>query len=264
MVIPSSYDEWFNSKLSAFGRWQWTDTMVDVYLLDDHPDIALERAKDFFAIVDAPMLREGNIIKLFEAGYNTPVSIIQMTKREMVDILGENGKKAFDGLKAKLNPIPVYVLMAASGSFGRGIGRRKLKKLHEAACGKDVDVFWDRDFICSVEGFDEKTADRIINGKDQWTNFAYSLLGYATMEQVEVKESVDGELSGQVFVFTGFRDKELQAKLEDAGATVADSYSKKVTCVVAKDPFENSGKLQKARKDGIKVIGLNEAWEMVE
>lgn len=266
VIEPShneKYNDWFNAKLSTFGEWQWTETSVDTYLISDHPDIALERAKDFFMTIDAPILREGNIVKLFEAGFDTPVKIIKASRVEMISILGENGKKAYDGLREKLNNIPEYVLMAASGEFGRGVGVRKLKKLYEAAKGSTL-MFWDKEFVCSVEGFDEKTANRILAGRVPWEHFCYDVLDCVTLKPYEEKQSVDGNLSGQIFVFTGFRDKVLQQKIEDVGGSVADSYSKKVTCVVAKDPSENSGKLQKAHKDGIKVIGINEAWEMVE
>jgi NAD-dependent DNA ligase len=259
----NDFETWFSDTLSSFGEYMWTETGVDAYLIEDHPDIALERAKDFFVTIDAPILREGNIVKLFEAGFNTPVKIIKMSKAEMVSILGENGNKAFNGLHDKLNNIPEYVLMAASGEFGRGVGVRKLKKLYEAAKGSTL-MFWDKKFVCSVEGFEEKTANRILAGRVPWEHFCYDVLDCVTLKPYEEKQSVDGNLSGQIFVFTGFRDKVLQQKIEDVGGSVADSYSKKVTCVVAKDPSENSGKLQKAHKDGIKVIGINEAWEMVE
>lgn len=252
-----SFDEWFNSKLSAFGEWQWTDTMVDAYLISDHPDIALERAKDFFVTIDAPMLREGNIIKLFEAGFDTPTKIIQMTKKEMVNVLGENGKKAFDGLKAKLNPIPLYVLMAASGAFGRGVGVRKMKKLYEAAKG-DVAKFNDVNFICNVEGFEEKTARRIIEGKEQWNKFFTDVMENVTLEQFIEKEAVDGELTGQFVVFTGFRNSDLEMQIVERGGVMQTGVSKKTTLVIAADPEENSTKLKKARELGIRIISMNE------
>ena len=260
----ATYDDWFKSKLNAIGDWDWTETGVDVFLLSNHPDIALGRAKDFFASIDAPILREGNIVKLFDSGYSSPAKIINMSKDDMVRVLGENGKKAFDGLRSKLNNIPIYVLMGASGEFGRGIGVRKMKKLYEAAKG-DMSKIENFDFICSVEGFDVKTAQRIVDGKMAWNLFFTDIIEQVSIAPYETKlASTEGQLSGQVFVFTGFREKVLQQKIEEAGGTVVDSYSKKVTCVVAKDPSDNSTKLQKARKDGATVIGINDAWEMVE
>lgn len=259
----SCYDDWFRSKLNSIGDWVWTDTGVDVYLISDHPDIALGQALDFFVTIDAPTIREGSVKSLFDAGYNSPGKIVQMTKDQLMQVLGENGKKAYDGLRAKLSDLPVYVLMAASGKFGRGIGVRKLKSLYVAAQG-DITKFNDYNFICSVEGFDSKTAQRIIDGKDQWNLFFTDIMEYVTLKPYQVNVVSEGTLTGQVFVLTGVRDKPLQSKIEDLGGTVADSYSKKVTCVIAKDPDENSSKLQKARKDGVKIISLNDAWEMID
>jgi DNA ligase (NAD+) len=259
----SSFGDWFNEKLDGIGVWKWTDTMVDVYLTNDHPDIALEKTKDFFVTIDAPILREGNIIKLFEAGFDTPSDIIKMSKVQMISVLGENGKKAYEGLRLKLTNIPIYLLMSASGMFGRGIGTRKLKKLYEAA-GGDISKFNDREFICRVEGFEDKTAVRIMSGKDQWNTFFTDIMEYVTLKPYDVAKVVEGKLTGQVYVFTGIRDKVLEQKVIDAGGVISSTYSKQVTCVVAKDPSDSSSKLQKARKDGINVIGISEMYGMVE
>jgi NAD-dependent DNA ligase len=55
-------------------------------------------------------------------------------------------------------------------------------------------------------------------------------------------------------VFTGFRDKDIQNALEKIGAKVSDSVSKNTDLVVANDPFELSGKINKANELNIKVI----------
>jgi NAD-dependent DNA ligase len=55
----------------------------------------------------------------------------------------------------------------------------------------------------------------------------------------------------------------LEEALIACGGEIAAAYSKRVTCVVAKDPTENSTKLQKAHKDGANIISLADAWELV-
>ena len=64
----------------------------------------------------------------------------------------------------------------------------------------------------------------------------------------------DADLSGQVFVFTGFRDEVLAARIGNAGGTVAGGISGKVTTLLVADPdAKPTGKVKKAREHGIAV-----------
>ena len=70
---------------------------------------------------------------------------------------------------------------------------------------------------------------------------------------------VGGKLSGVSFCFTGIRDPSFSAQIEDAGGAIKGSVGKGLTYLVAKDPKSTSGKAKKARAQGTKVIGLEEA-----
>ena len=57
----------------------------------------------------------------------------------------------------------------------------------------------------------------------------------------------DGDLSGQVFVFTGFRDEVLAARIGNAGGTVASGISRRVTTLLVADAdAKPTGKVKKA------------------
>ena len=71
----------------------------------------------------------------------------------------------------------------------------------------------------------------------------------------------DADLNGQVFVFTGFRDEVLAARIGNAGGTVASGISRKVTTLlVADDDAEPTGKVKKAIEYGI-AIRTKESFE---
>ena len=64
----------------------------------------------------------------------------------------------------------------------------------------------------------------------------------------------DADLNGQVFVFTGFRDEVLAARIGNAGGTVAGGISRKVTTLLVADAdAEPTGKVKKAIEYGIAV-----------
>ena len=64
----------------------------------------------------------------------------------------------------------------------------------------------------------------------------------------------DADLNGQVFVFTGFRDEVLAARIGNAGGTVAGGISRRVTTLLVADAdAEPTGKVKKAIEYGIAV-----------
>lgn len=259
--MKEGFDKWFEEKLNAQGEWEWTENAVDVFLTSDHPEIAIQKAIHFFNTLEVDMLREGNIRKLFEAGYDTPTKIILLAPSMMTRVLGENGNKAHKSLHEKLENVRLPSLMDASGVFGRGVGTRKLNKLWEHSQG-DETIFMDVQRILEVEGFEQKTALKVVNGYPKFQDFLKGIKHAIRFAKYEAP-STDGPLAGEVFVFTGFRDKDLQKQIAERGGHVADTYSGKVTCVVARNPNETSTKLTKARKDGKRVISIEQLRDML-
>lgn len=60
--------------------------------------------------------------------------------------------------------------------------------------------------------------------------------------------------NGQVYCLTGFRDKDLESKINEAGGKVASSMTKAVTVVVCKTGGEGTKKVQDAADRGLKVM----------
>lgn len=63
----------------------------------------------------------------------------------------------------------------------------------------------------------------------------------------------DADLSGQVFVFTGFRDAVLAARIENCGGIVKGGISKKVTTLLVESIELSTGKVKKANAYNIVV-----------
>jgi NAD-dependent DNA ligase len=63
---------------------------------------------------------------------------------------------------------------------------------------------------------------------------------------------------GQKFVFTGFRNKELEAYITARGGEISGSVSKKTTLVVCKDLDEDSSKIKKAKELGVPLAQVDD------
>ncbi|PPD55304.1 MAG: hypothetical protein CTY12_01475 [Methylotenera sp.] len=258
------FNEWFNEKTNQFGDVRWTDTNVDLLLVDasDNATVKYQQLVDFFDSIDAPHLGEGNLQKIFDMGFETPESIIELTQQDISSLVGSTsiGKKIFTGLREKLTNIPIYKLMGSHPAFGRGIGVRKMKKLHDAWAGQ-MGGCESTDAIVNVEGFEIKTANKIKQGYPIFLDFLDKVERYVTIAQYEAPKI--GNLSGISVIFTGFRNAALEKLVENAGGKMSTSVSSKTGLVVADDVNGSSGKLDKARKLNINIITIDELKDML-
>ena len=244
---------------------EWTDTGVDLVSTEgaNSDEARFKQVVDFFASIDAPNLKEGSIAKMFEKGFTSIEDIILADELDFIVAMGKNGEKAYEGLHNRLSNIYVHDFIGSTPFFGRGVGKRKFKKLFEVI---DSNEFITNSVptvtqIANVEGFDEITAKKILNGLAPFRTF---------WEQVEdcvefTQPKLTGvSMDGQKVVFTGFRDKALAAEVEANGGSMQSGVSGKTTILVAANPTSNSGKMKKARDLGVMVVGIDDFKEMLK
>lgn len=248
---------------AVHGAMSYTEGDVDLVLddLDASADARYYRILDAFKTLDVPFLRQGAVEKLIDAGFDSEAKIIKATDKELKKVLGDSaGKKVFEGLKAKLNPVDLATLAGASQTLGRGVGVRKSTRIINALGGFDFTV----NELCGVEGFERKTAEKVVANVPKFKQFLADIDGYYTIA-VKEKPPEDGDLKGVVVVFTGVRDKELEKVIVSKAGIVGSSVNKDTTHLVCKDPSSKSGKMQKARDLGIpddRIMDLTTAQEL--
>lgn len=268
VITPAA--AWAEPSEAEFGPLEWTDGNVDLVMLDtsNNKAVQLEVINSTFGVtgLDVPHLREGSIEKLYEAGLTTPTAIILADEATLKAAAGDSaGRKIYEGLRAKLGNVELGILAGSSNLLGRGIGRRKMTKLIEAL-GNDVVLTDPIDAnltkrIAAVDGFGSTIAGTITQNLPAFRSFLSDIEGHYTL--VKPKEKVvGGDLEGVVVVFTGVRDKELEAKITDRSGVIGSSINDKTTHLVAKDPTGGSSKLKKAADKGVKVISILEAKEL--
>ena len=228
-------------------------------------DIIINQSIHFFKTIGVDLMGAGNITKLYEAGIKSIEDIILLDEYSLKQVLGANGSKIHAGIAKALNGIEAYNLLGGYPSFGIGIGVRKFKALEEAfgqeALIKGYDAPSSITKMCTIDGFDTKTASKIMEGYGDFNMFLEVIRPFVTFKKKEEKGIA---FAGQNIVFTGFRDKLLQGVLEQQGANVKTSVSKKTTLVVAANVHEISDKLTSARDLGIKIISKAELMEQVK
>jgi len=239
----------------------WGNTEVDLYTTDNsHQDaINMQILEHFFDKMQVDHVGAGNIAKLYEAGITTPIEAISAQGDVYKTAVGSNGVKAYEDLHRKLKLLTPARLFAALGSFGRGMGERKLTALfavipYEQIISGQVAA----GDIATVDGFEAKSARKILEGVDDARTQYAEIKQYIAFMMPKAKP-VDGTLSGQVFCPTGVRfTPDIVEKITSQGGEVTDTFGSKVTTLVAKDPNSGSSKIQKALDKGVKVITLDQ------
>lgn len=249
------------------GAYSWTEPnangeRVDYILdeIDSNDSVKLRRLKGFFSSMAVEFISSRGLEKLFAAGLITPESIITADVKKVQSIVGNaNGQKGMDSLKKKLTNVRPWQLAGSHPAFGRGVGKRTLKKVFDAH-GKVLGLTVAE--LASVEGVEANTAKKIKAGEKEYNVFLKAIGGHYTLDDAPEVKVTTGKLVGEYIVFTGIRDSALQAELEAAGAEVGNSKSK-MTILIAKDPNAGTSKLKKAAEKGVKVIGIEDARNLV-
>lgn len=241
--------------------WSWNENRVEIVCddADNNPQVIFKQVLDFFETFDVDQLKEASLtkvidhLKISDKSYEFIIStIMSLMELEWINIIGANGAKIYSSLERRLNNLSLATYLGAIKYFGAGFGVRKSKLLLKNL-DKESDV-WNLSIkqVESFDGFDTKTATAFVNGLEDAELFANELgLSFVT-------ETKTSELSHLNVVFTGFRDKELQDKLEKMGAKVGSSVSKKTTHLLTAEPNSTSTKAKKAREIGVKTLSVDE------
>lgn len=257
--------------------YKWNETGVDIVSIDpdDDTDITVRRLTYFFTTLGVKQFAEGTIRKLVLAGHDDIFKIMDMTEGDFMKIQSFEQKmsKKLRGCLDDLcsATIDMETFMAASSLFGQGIGAKKLKTLMTAIPSL-LNTTPTVAQISKVNGFSEKTAEKILAGLEKFKDFYNRFSKYIMVsscendtgesifskEEIEAAQAVNGistRLKGEIIVFTNFRDSAMEKALTNAGAEIGDSVTKKTTCLVIPDGNTTaSGKITKAMQYKIKVL----------
>lgn len=237
-------------------------------------EILIKKYIHFFNVIDVDGVSEGLITRLFNSGFTSLKSILNISVEELLTIEGIKDKMAMkiinaisDALaKLKTSRNGFIKLMAASGSFEAGFGEKRMKLI----TGEIPRIISER-YIPSLEemvaipGIAEITAKKFISRLPEFwkfideNGFSDYASSYKTLKESETKVSKGLKFENKKFVFTGFRSKELEAAIEAAGGKVTTAVSKNTNYLVVKDPSDkSSSKSQKALDLGVLVIKKDE------
>ena len=257
----------------------WSKTGVDIMLTEenkkDNDDLKLKVLENFVKKIEVVGLGPGNVKKMFDAGFDTPKKLFAASAKDLLKVDGfkeKSATKIHEALQESKKKLNCLTLMDASNTMGRGLGQKKLELIIEAF----PDILKTRyvpsvSELVALKGVESTTANMFITNLPAFFKFVdendltclekkkpvIMEAAVASGEAGPSKSSPPITFVGQKFVFTGFRNKELEAYLSARGGEIVGSVSKKTTMVIAKDVNEDSGKITKAKDLNIPIVQVD-------
>ena len=116
--------------------------------------------------------------------------------------------------------------------------------------------------IKEINGWEEKTATQFVSNFNEYIKFYETIKEYITIEMK--KKIVKGEFTGKIVVLSGFRDKDIQTKIEEQGGKVGSSVSKNTHYLIIKeDVDEMTEKMKRATELGVKILTKDKLLKML-
>ena len=255
------------------GKWHWNETEVDIISNDMESDeLKIKNLQFFFSTLNTKGMGVKNVEKIYNSGLNTIEKILKASESDLLKIEGFKEKTSSNlilAIKESLTNVNLAKLIAASNALGEGMGERRLKQVLDTYPNLITDYKkWSKkefiDKIKELEGWEDKTSSVLVNNFDEFIKFYNKIKSYITLEKKkEIKQS---KLTGLTIVLSGFRDNDLQEKLESIGVKISSSVSKNTDYLVVKDQEtinEGTGKVQKAQDVGVKIITKEQLVKLI-
>jgi DNA ligase (NAD+) len=251
--MPSSY-QWENDSPTAIH--------IQPVEGEGEEETALIRLTHALQELGAENVGPGLVAKMYEAGFTTLKAMYDATATEFAEKVDgckqKMAERIWIGLRVKQADWTELNLMCASCTMPRGVSHTKLQpllSLEPNPAKWTTALFQGR----RPAGLSDKTVEAIVTAIPAyltWRSFNFPGWKMPSAEPMQPQPTIPA--SGKVIVFTGFRDKDLEAHLQAAGHEIAATVTKKTTHVVHADGIPTSTKITKAREAGVAVMSVSE------
>jgi len=249
-------------------KYKWNKTKKDFVLENPKANktVLLKSMEAFFTKLDVDGLGRGNIKRIMNTGYDSVQKIINMSIQDFLKVEGFKEKmatKVYNSIHKRLDEVKLSTLMSASNIFGRGLGSKRIvlilntyPDIVTSKISEDKKI----EMISELDGFKQKTAEMFV---PHIPTFLVFLKSIDLMDKLKIKKKEINKshvLYDKKIVITGFRNKELQNKIESVGGKLGSSISKNTFLVIVKDKSSKTttGKAEKAKKLNIPLLAVDE------
>jgi NAD-dependent DNA ligase len=256
--------------------YKWNNTNVDLILKDENDSngmqiVTIKLLVHFFSTIGVKYLSEGILTKLVSNGYDSIESILKAKKKDLKNIDGLGEKmvdKIYEEIDRAFDEVELETFMGASNKLGRGFSSKKAKEIINMypdimkETGKNTEEMKEK--IMKVSGFSDKLSEQFANNFKTFKKFYIEISkikDLSRFENIKVKatETDNGIFKEKSFVFTGFRDKNIENFIVNNGGKITTSVSSNTFMVIYADNSDtSSSKFEKAKEKKIEMVKKSE------
>lgn len=260
MVIPKIIDviKSVPFQMPNVPNIDWNENGVELMTLIETDEQRFKQAVSFFEILEVDNVGEGVVKQLWEAGFDSVKSILELTPDKLSKLEGFGKRKAmivYNSIQSKIKDVQLSKLQHATGFF-KGLGSLKLAKLEHFKEKPTIEE------VISIDGFAQTSAESYLESYDKFFNFVKELPVTIAKKVESVK--VSNDLDGTSFVFTGVRRADLEAVIESRGGKIGSGVSKNTTHLVMKAVGSGSSKEKKAIELGVKIMTVTDLENLLK
>jgi NAD-dependent DNA ligase len=240
-------------------EYTWGENNVDIIVNDDVDNISdIKMISSFFQNMDIKCISEATVERMYNHGLTSLKKIFEASQKdfENIDRFGPKlAEKIYNNIHNGLKNVSIDILLGSSCVFGYGMGKRKIKVLMDEI--PDLFKIYKKlteeellNKLNKVEGFSNITSKKILDNIEKADKFLKDIDKFVTYKNIK-NDSIteaDNKLKDKTYLFSGFRDKELEAKIISNGGKIVTSISKNLSFLIIKEYFEkDSLTVQKAK-----------------
>lgn len=242
------------------GTWTWDENKTHAMTT-----VSEESILHAFQTLGVESVGPGLCDKLVAAGLNTMELVWKASAARLGEIIGAGrGPALYENLRVCMAKATQMQLLIASNMLSRGVGERKLRLLY--AIAPDARN-WNTNLLKGVAGWSEGSLNELLAVLPAALAWSVPFSGprataalSASSPQVTLAPA-PAPSPTKFVVFTGVRDKALEAAIAAKGWSTEPSVTKKTTVlVVAENAAEGvqTGKVKKAKEAGIRIMRISE------
>lgn len=251
----------------------WNDTKVDIIATDEkNRDFEVKNILYFMKTLNVEHMGPGNIAKIYDAGFDSIKKMVNIKLEDLLKIEGYKEKGANNLLSslAKIKEVDCLTLMDASNMLGRGFSSKKIKTitdvypviLKQDKKSREKALSLKTEDLVKIPGIAEISAKLFLESLPNFHKFYDDLevkCSYVKEESVNNhSKSINLNIKDQTFIFSGFRNKDLETYINNNGGQVKNSISKNSNYLIVKDKSDTNAKITKAIELGINIIQVDD------
>jgi len=249
--------------LPPAGSWTWDDTQVHAILSEGSSEggnsLAVKALLHAFQTLGVEGIGPGLVANLVKAGISSFPAMLSASDALLREALGPGrGVTIKAALTTQVSAADIGTLMIASNLLPRGVGERKLRPMF----AKDPSPRrWLSFAGQTVDGWSNDTLDGLIRVLPEVFAWCESVKAGSTNSSGIV--ATTPATPAKTVAFTGVRpDADLLTAMTRSGWAMVDSLTKSTSMLVHADSATESGKLRKARADGIQTCSITDFKRM--